>query len=190
MTRRSVNKSLFLSAFARSVMLAGMLLSITPAAAWAREAATWGVGYGIPYAHLGLNLDIHLWRNFYLTESVGTGVNEVGYAVGARYYLPGAGFETARPRISALYGFYSGVTTGVVGANAQPVKYRGEDFSNLALGLGIEWLNGEEGFDLDIYLVDTTSADKFSQDLRDAGYSTARRGADMLSMSIGYRHRF
>lgn len=157
-------------------------------AASADDYGTAGFGWGIPYATLGLNVDIKVTRDFYLTESVGSGFSDTGYALGGRYYVRRMS-ENMRLRTSAIYGVYGGVKYNTTDQLGNPVNKKGEDFATLALGVGIEWMSGDEGFDFDVLYVDTASVRSRERELHDAGYRVYRVGADNISVGVGYRHR-
>lgn len=158
------------------------------ATACAEDYGTAGFGWGIPYATLGLNVDIKVTRDFYLTESVGSGFADTGYALGGRYYVRRMS-ENMRVRTSAIYGVYSGVKYNTTDQQGNPVNKKGEDFASLALGFGIEWMSGDEGFDFDVLYVDTASVRSRASELREAGYRVSRVGADNISIGVGYRRR-
>ncbi len=167
--------------------LALTILLGASAAANAADYGNIGFGWGIPYATLGLNIDIKVTRDFYWTESVGTGFNDTGYAIGARYYVKTLSDNT-RVRLSGIYGVYSGVEYLANDTQGNPVDKKGEDFASLALGIGIQWMSGREGFDVDVLYVDTASSKSRARELRSQGYRINRVGADNVSVGIGYRH--
>ena len=153
--------------------------------AHAENYESWGVGYGMSYAYLGVNVDYRLAPNLYLSGTAGTGITEFGLAAGARYYLLPSLFETARSRVSVMYGPYAGVTHTPLGSSR-----RKEDFTGLAVGVGMVLFNENEGFDLDIYYTNTREAkDRFAR-YNAAGEAVTREGLDPLSISLGYRKRF
>ena len=155
------------------------------APAQAEDYASWGVGYGISYAYLGANIDYRLAPNVYVTGAVGTGIKEFSLAAGARYYLLPSLFETARARVSVMYGPYGSVTHTPPGQSK-----RSENFSGVAVGMGMLLFNDNEGFDFDIYYINTRPA-KSSLDRYNAALEpVSREGLDPLSVAIGYRRRF
>jgi hypothetical protein len=166
-------------------LLVGLSLLATPVAA--AEYGTLGIGWGIPYATLGLNFDIRVTRDFYLTESVGTGFSDTGYALGGRYYLHSPA-ENVRVRASAIYGVFGGVKYRNIDQKGAPVDKKGEDFASLAVGIGFTWMyGGGAGFDFDVLYVDTSSAERREAELEAEGYLINRTGAQNISVGVGYR---
>jgi len=155
--------------------------------AHAENNESWGVGYGMSYAYLGANIDYRLAPDLYLTAAIGTGIKEFGLTAGGRYYLLPTLFETARTRVSVMYGPYGGVTHA---AAATPQSRHDEDFAGLGVGLGMLLLSGDEGFDFDIYYTDTRAAKRSFDRYNAAGDSVSRDGLDPISVSLGYRRRF
>jgi len=162
------------------------LLTAAAAPAQAENYESWGVGYGMSYAYLGANVDYRVAPNLYLAGAIGTGINELGLAAGGRYYVLPSLFETARARVSAMYGTYGGVTHISAGTNS---KHK-EDFAGLAIGMGILLFSDNEGVDFDIYYADTRAAkDRFDR-YNAAGARVSRDGLDPINVSLGYRRRF
>jgi hypothetical protein len=159
---------------------------LAAAPAHAENYQSWGVGYGMSYAYLGANIDYRLTPDLYLVAALGTGINEFGLAAGGRYYVLPSLFETARARVSMMYGPYGSVTHTPAGTNSK----HEEDFASLALGLGMVMFGDNEGFDFDIYYTDTRSAKRSFDRYNAAGDAVGRDGLDPLSVSIGYRRRF
>jgi hypothetical protein len=157
------------------------------APAQAENYEGWGVGYGMSYAYIGANIDYRVAPNLYLAGAIGTGINQVGLTAGGRYYLLPSLFETARARVSVMYGTYGGVTHAAV---ATPQSKHSEDFAGLAVGLGLLMLSDGEGFDFDIYYADTRSAKRSFDRYNAAGAAVGRDGLDPISVSLGYRRRF
>lgn len=156
------------------------------APAQAENYQSWGVGYGMSYAYLGASIDYRLAPNLYLTGAAGTGINEFGLAAGGRYYLLPSLFETARARVSVMYGPYWGVTHTPAATNSS----RKEDFAGLAVGVGMLLFDDNEGFDLDIYYTNTREAKRSFYRYDAAGEPVSRDGLDPVSVSLGYRRRF
>jgi hypothetical protein len=154
----------------------------------AQNAGSWGIGYGIPYGNLGVNIDYRVVSEFYLSGAVGSGFNDIGYAFGARYYFPHY-TETVRPRLSVLYGVYGGLKPRGSSRTGNPIDEGGEDFANTAIGFGIEWMSGDEGFDIEILYVNTNELKARRDEAWDEDFQVNRYGANPLSLAIGYRHR-
>ncbi len=152
----------------------------------AENYASWGIGYGVPYAYLGASIDYRIAPNFYLTGAAGTGINEFALAAGGRYYVLPALFEIARVRVSVMYGPYGGVSHVPAGTNSK----RKEDFAGPSIGLGMALFSDNEGVDIDIFYTDTRDAkDKFDN-YNAAGESAGRDGLDPVNVALGYRRRF
>jgi hypothetical protein len=168
--------------------LAGLALMALTSPAPAQDTGSWGIGYGIPYGNLGVNVDYRVVSGFYVTGAVGTGYNDLGYAFGGRYYFPRY-TETVRPRVSLLYGVYGGLKPRADSDSGNPIDTDGEDFANAALGVGIEWMKENEGFDLEIFYVNTDELESRRDEVWKQRYEVNRSGANPLSIAIGYRHR-
>lgn len=158
---------------------------ITAIPAQAENHESWGVGYGMSYAYLGANIDYRLAPNLYLTAAAGSGINEFGLAAGGRYYLLPSLFETARARVSIMYGPYGGVSHTPAGTNSRYKK----DFAGPAIGIGMLLFSDNEGFDIDIYYTNTRAAKRSFDSYNAAGESVGRDGLDPLNVSLGYRRR-
>lgn len=155
--------------------------------AQAENHESWGVGYGMSYAYLGVNIDYRLAPNLYLTAAIGTGIYDAGLAAGGRYYLLPALFETARARVSVMYGPYAGITHTPAAANSK----HSEAFAGLAVGVGVLMFGeNNEGFDFDIYYTNTRAAKRRYDHFVDAGESVGRDGLDPINVALGYRRRF
>ncbi len=156
----------------------------TPARAENYES--WGLGYGMSYAYLGANIDYRLMPDLYLVGALGSGIYQAGLAIGGRYYLLPTLFETARARVSVVYGPYSGIVRTPAGTNSTQEK----DFAGFALGLGILMFGDNEGFDFDIYYTNTRPAKRHFERYHAAGDSAGYDGLDPINVSLGYRRRF
>lgn len=155
------------------------------AQAQAEDYASWGVGYGISYAYLGANIDYRLAPNIYITGALGTGIKEFSLAAGARYYLLPSLFETARARVSVIYGPYGSVTHTPPGQSP-----RSENFSGFAAGVGVLLFSDNEGIDFDIYYTNTRPAKRSLNRYNAALEPVHREGLDPISVALGYRRRF
>lgn len=167
-----------------TAILLATMMTTTPAQAENYES--WGVGYGMSYAYLGIGIDYRLAPNLYLAGAIGTGISEYGLAAGGRYYLLPSLFETARARVSVMYGPYGGITNTPPATDS---KHQ-EDFSGLALGVGMLLFNDNEGFDIDIYYINTRPAKRRFERYNDVGEIATRDGLNPISVSLGYRRRF
>ncbi len=153
--------------------------------AQAENYENWGVGYGMSYAYLGVGIDYRVATNLYLTGAIGSGINEVGLAAGGRYYVLPSLFETARARVSVVYGPHSGVTHTPPGTSSK----QSEQFNGLAVGMGMVLFSDNEGFDLDIFYTNTRAAKHSFERYDSAGEPVSRAGLDPISVSLGYRRR-
>ena len=138
-----------------------------------------GVGLGIPYGVLGVNVDINVVPNLNLTAGIGTAIVGLGYNVGAKYFFSGVR-ESFRPRILAVYGTNS--VLQVINASSFDKGYTG-----LSLGVGGQWMWGENrtsGMDFDIIFIATTGLNV--SDLKKQGIIVEEPGK--IKISIGYRH--
>lgn len=153
--------------------------------AQAENYENWGVGYGMSYAYLGASIDYRVVPNLYLTGAIGSGINEVSLAAGGRYYVLPSLFETARARVSVVYGPYSGVTHTPLGTTSK----RNEQFNGFAVGMGMVLFSDNEGFDLDFFYTNTRAAKHSFERYNSAGEAVSLAGLDPISISLGYRRR-
>jgi len=140
---------------------------------------TIGIGLGIPYGVLGVNIDINIVPNLNFTGGIGTAIVGLGYNFGAKYFFFGVS-NSFRPRVLAVYG--TNTVLQVVGASSLDKAYTG-----LSLGIGGQWMWGESktnGLDFDIIFIATTGLDV--NDLKNQGTIVEEYGK--VKISIGYRH--
>lgn len=140
-----------------------------------------GIGFGIPYGILGVNVDFVVAPNLNLTAGLGTSTVDLGYSFGAKYFFSDVS-HSFRPRILALYG------TNAVLWDASGWD-NDKSYTGLSLGAGAQWMWGESksnGLDFDIIFIATTGLDV--NDLKNQGIIVDEPGK--IKFSIGYRHMF
>ena len=176
-----------------SVIAAVILLSSS--VLWAQGSASssgmvkknsFGLGFGIPYGVLGINLDVNVAPNLNLSAGVGTTVLAgVGYNFGIKYFFIPIE-RKFRPRISAYYGVNSMLVKEYIGIDKED---EGEAYLGLSVGIGAQWMWGKtksNGLDFDIMYLATSSLDV--DELRKEGFDVEESGK--VKFSIGYRHTF
>lgn len=162
---------------------------------WAQESVvdsellkknSFGLGLGVPYGVLGINLDINCAPNINLSAGVGTTIFAgVGYNIGLKYYLKSIE-NKFRPRISAYYGINSMVLKEYIGSSKED---EGESYTGFSIGFGAQWMwgmNKLNGLDFDIIYIATSGIDV--DELRAEGFSVDEPGK--IKISIGYRRAF
>lgn len=113
-----------------------------------------GIGLGVPYGILGLNLDINLVPNLNASAGLGTTLRAgVGYSAGFKLFLTPID-NIFRPRLSAFYG----INTIVVYEGNENLNQAYRGFS-LGLGAQLLWQKTKNGFDFDVYYIATSEAD-------------------------------
>lgn len=147
--------------------------------------SSWGVGAGIPYGIMGVNVDYNIISN--LDFSFGFGINPLSgscYSVGAKLHFASEE-RKFRPRISCYYGTNTMVEEpGYYGFSDDYTNYDG-----VTAGLGARIAFGasqEHGLDFDLMYIVSTEVDL--DDLEAKGYDIS--GADDVKISIGYRRVF
>lgn len=143
-----------------------------------------GLGAGIPYGILGLNLDVNIVQN--LNLSIGAGGTEkvgFGYSAGFKYFLAPIE-EKLRPRVSAYYGINTVVETEYFSSDGSQTEK--ECSAGFSFGAGIQVMYGKSkrnGFDFDFIFIITSDYDK---DYRE----TPSDKPNIITISLGYRHAF
>jgi hypothetical protein len=95
-----------------------------------------GIGLGVPYGQVGLNLSYRMNDLIEASGGYGTAFNGfTGWAVGGRLY-PFTGLKRLRPRLSAFYGVVQGITA--TDRNTGDLKTIAL-IKGIALGPGLEW---------------------------------------------------
>lgn len=145
---------------------------------------TFGIGLGIPYGVLGINLDLKI--DDYVNLSVGVGSTVfagLGYSAGMKYFMTSPA-RMVRPRLSAYYGTNTIFVKEYVGLDKDG---EGETYSGLTIGFGFLFMMGEtrsNGFDIDVMYNVTTSFD--ADEKRSQGFVFDE--PNHVKFSIGYRH--
>ena len=149
-----------------------------------------GVGFGIPYGLLGVNLDLKLVSVLNVTAGIGSGiyVNPM-YSAGLKCFLR-SGNYIFRPRIEALYGTASMIN--VVDSNGETIE-KGS-FNSFVLGAGFQWaldISRTWGLDFDIiYIVDDSELESRLDYLVNQGYNLDVVATGNVKISLGLRYIF
>lgn len=163
----------------------------TPSSSQSGNAGSIGLGAGMPYGGIGINLDYNLDR---ITLSAGIGSIVVyddspGYAFGIRYNLREMN-NTWIPRLSIFYGTNSVLKIEYYDWYSHYTNY--ELYTGLNIGFGQQWKWGKtkkHGMDLDLMYIVTSDVFEDCDDLEDVGFYVERRPSRIV-MSIGYRYNF
>ena len=135
-----------------------------------------GVGLGVPYGILGLNLSYRI--NDLIEASGGYGSARDGFkgwAIGGRIY-PFSELKRFRPRLAAFYGVVGRVT---VEDNATDTNRTIDVFEGFALGGGFEWkFFSRHSLDLDLFYSTGEAPEEYKTD------DSHRR------ISLGYGYHF
>lgn len=147
-----------------------------------------GMGFGIPYGVLGLNLDIKLYDLLYLTGGIGTGIFVTPmYNVGSKIFLRSGNYKW-RPRLSGYYGTTAMLVIDDYSSNIK------ESCSGITAGIGQQWALGITktwGIDFDIlYIIDNREFNKRKQELEDDGYVFDFKATGNVKISFGLRYCF
>jgi hypothetical protein len=137
-------------------------------------SSSWGVGFGLPYGVLGINVDGRLVENLHLSLGIGWTILSGGAGnFGLKYFLLPVE-NNFRPRLSLYYGINTI-------ANENP--YMGFSF-----GVGSQWMWGQtksDGLDFDIIFILSSSFDT-------SGYTSKRfqfiKYGSPFKIAVGYRH--
>ncbi len=152
-----------------------------------------GLGLGIPYGFMGMNMDYYLNQYAALTAGVGsTNIAGIGFSVGTKYYFVDD-TKSFRPRLTAMAGINGALKkeifdNEVTGSSEDLIK---ETFPGVSLGLGalITWgENKQQGLDFDVFYICSSGIYDRISNLRDHGYDIKKPGR--ISISFGYRYQF
>lgn len=135
------------------------------------KLGTFGVGFGIPYGTLGINVEFNLVPYLSVTGGLGTTIfSGLGYSIGLKGYFRKPG-KVWRPRASIYY--------GINGLYAEDINHPdNKKYTGITAGLGQLFLWKKHGFDLDlIYLITSKLWEEHS-------------GGGRIKLSIGYRYAF
>jgi len=158
-----------------SVIAADALAAATPDAPSPSNLRA-GVGFGIPYGLIGVNIEASPIRYVGLSGGAGFTPGGIGWAIGARLY-PLGNDNDFNPRISYFHG---------VVAIAEKLNYSSSDktYTNLtgnAYGIGLTIKDGKDrDFDVDIIFPKVSSSDGYER----------KDGDSDVKISIGYGIRF
>lgn len=174
----------------KKLLIFGLFLTmfiLGSSAVLAEEIAknSWGVGIGIPYGIVGVNLDRNVLPNTDLSLGLGTNLyDDVAYNFGVKYYLASEE-KCFRPRISCYYG----VNTVVTEKNYFGLVNNSTNYNGLSLGVGanVSWgSTRRHGLDFDLIYIASTEAD--TERLKAEGYDL--QNEKDIKVSVGYRRRF
>ncbi|MEM7561816.1 MAG: hypothetical protein AAF353_02070 [Pseudomonadota bacterium] len=148
-----------------------------------RSQPRFGLGAGIPYGFVGMNLDYPLSEKTDASFGLGSTFGGSAYSLGLRYYPDPT---QSKLRFSILYGTNVVILEDDCGIPFLP--YCGE-FSNhpgLSLGIGIGQASQRSGWDLDLIYVITSQGFDRVEDLEDRGESVTGPTDSFLTISFGY----
>jgi len=143
-----------------------------------------GIGFGYPYAVLGLNLDFLVYKCVYISGGVGTAIIKTPtFSIGSKIFLR-SGNHNWRPRLSFFYGDNSSINSEMY--NIQEI------FPGFTFGIGQQYtlgLSKSWGIDLDITISEYSKMEQRAKELQNNGYDL---GGDPspISFSIGVRYCF
>jgi hypothetical protein len=185
----------------KHVTIIAMMMILLSSVLWAQKDSvssskmkknSIGLGFGIPYGILGVNLDINVATNLNLSGGVGTTILAgIGYNLGLKYFFIPIE-QTFRPRVSAYYGTNTVSEVpriGTFGSFSVSSGKETKSYSGLNLGIGAQLMWGEtksNGLDFDIIYLATTELD--IEELRDEGFVIEDPGN--VKIAIGYRYAF
>jgi hypothetical protein len=134
------------------------------------EGNSIGLGLGIPYGILGINVDVNLISNIDASFGIGSTIYEhVGFEGGLKYYLASSE-DALRPRVSWFYG-----TNNIVYFDLN--EDLDENYSGMALGFGMRFFpeTSHYGLDIDVFYLATTNY---------------RKQIPNAALSLGFRRSF
>lgn len=149
-----------------------------------------GLGWGIPYGGLGINLDANDPHFLALSIGVGTTVfsdmpfkdyevfDLIAYNAGIKCFFTSVE-KPLRPRVSIYYG-----------VNSISLHGNGQRNWGVSLGIGLQWMWGEaksSGFDFDIIYIGTTDINV--EGLPEGSYKRIEK-TNEIKISIGLRRAF
>jgi len=117
-----------------------------------RSKLSVGLGYGVPYAGVGINVDAHIYKAIYLTAGLGTANFKMPlFDIGGKFYLRKGNYKW-QPRLTANFVSYGSVYTNNDNPDTKILDY----FFSPTVGIGQLWTFGISkslGFDLDFHYV-------------------------------------
>lgn len=160
-------------------VLTASLLSSSVLAEESDSNVSFGVGVGIPYAVIGVNMTANINEHVDISAAIGT-VGELAWSAGAHMYpLVDSDF-----RASMYYG-----TNGVI--RVERCHWTCEDpewegYTGLSAGLGWGTRGGESGFTADLILLITSGAFDEADKLEDQGYDISG-SYSRVKIALGYQ---
>jgi hypothetical protein len=149
-----------------------------------------GLGFGIPYGMLGVNVDLKLFSVLYANAGIGTGIFVTPmYSAGLKcYFLSGS--HKFRPRVLANYG----TTSMLYLEDSSGDVIERSSFNSVLLGTGFQWaLDIKNAFALDfdiIYILNNSGISARAQELRNQGYDFDINSVGNIKVSFGIRYIF
>lgn len=140
-----------------------------------------GLGLGIPYGYMGINIDYPVFRSVYLTAGLGSVFKENSYMwnIGTNIYMIN---ERFRPRISAYYG----INTALKIVNSSTDKSY-KQFTGVSLGGGFDArIFYRHGFDFNIFYIYSRSFDEAIKQAQQSMIKIEKQSSPVV-FSIGYR---
>lgn len=145
---------------------------------------SWGVGFGIPYGVMGVNLNYNIIP--YMDLSLGLGISPLSgfaYNIGGKLYFA-SDEKRFRPKISCYYGTNTMVDDPLYYETDNSTNYNG-----ITVGVGgLVYFDQANRHGLDIDLLYRVSTEANIDRLNVEGYDTS--GIEEFTISIGYRQKF
>jgi len=149
-----------------------------------------GLGFGIPYGMLGVNVDLKLFSVLYANAGIGTGifVNPM-YSAGLKCYFL-SGNHKFRPRVLANWG----TTSMLYLEDSSGNVIERSSFNSVLFGTGFQWaLDIKNAFALDfdiIYILNNSGILTRAEELRNQGYDFDINSVGNVKVSFGIRYIF
>ncbi|MBN2382756.1 hypothetical protein JXQ70_07725 [bacterium] len=190
----------------KKVCLIASMMLLVPALLCAQETMSTtgmalensvGIGYGLPYGVLGVNADLKLFQNLYMTLGMGTVLvsDDIAYNLGLRYFFFGPE-KSIRPRITVMFGANSIVEVDMWDRGPDNEWDTADDFvdesewrryQGWTAGAGVQWNFGatkKYGLDLDVMYNFYSQLDV--DEIEEKDHETADEPDD-VSVSLGFR---
>lgn len=146
-----------------------------------------GLGVGIPYGIIGINLEFAISKHLVLSPGIGTAsAYGIAYNLGLKYYLRAIGNSSWRSRISMYYG----KIVPVASYEVRKYEWQHKLHNGLTFGIGQQLMWGDKkrhGLDLDTLFIAASSAFADINVIENVLYIPAVK---RLQLSIGYRYGF
>lgn len=177
-------------------LLCGAALALSSITAHASEDqgnTSIGLGLGIPYGGLGVNVAHGITDQLEFSGALGAGFDDLGWSIGGRYFFTPSSQGDSGFRASLLYGTNGYVEVWECTTHySSSFSYSGtceteyKSFEGLNLGLGWGHRAGESGWNIDLIVILTSGMDDEIDRLEDKGIKVEEEGSSRLKLSFGY----